>query len=101
VVLSVRVQSECAEKLTADRIESFTDASSYAVHWHNNWLGQPFHFDDCECFLLEAAVRYIDDFSLKQIVPVKFHENFSGIGHIHIPDFEVDPTISHIFKVWR
>jgi hypothetical protein len=36
---------------------------------------------------------------LEHIVPVKFHENFSGVGHIHIPDFEIDPTISHILKV--
>ena len=29
---------------------------------------------------------------------MKFHENLSGIGHIDILDFEIDPTISHISK---
>jgi hypothetical protein len=27
---------------------------------------------------------------------VKLHENLSGIRHIHVLDFEIDPTVSHI-----
>ena len=31
---------------------------------------------------------------------MKLQENLTGFGHIHVFDFEIDPTVSHIFNVW-
>ena len=32
---------------------------------------------------------------------MKLHENLRWIRHIYVLDFEIDPTVSHIFNVWR
>ena len=63
-------------------------------------MSQSFDFNDRENILLKTAVRYIDNFSLEQIVTMKLQENLTGFGHIHVFDFEIDPTVSHIFNVW-
>ena len=59
---------------------------------------EPLDFDDGEHLLLRSAVRYIDDFSLQQILSVKFSENLAGIGDIYVTDSKIDPSVSHILR---
>ena len=64
---------------------------------NDDWLIEPLDFDDSESFLLRSAVGNIDNLSLQEISPVKFHKNLARIGDIYVAYSKIDPSVSHIW----
>ena len=84
-----------------NKIGSFTDRASDAVHWDDDRLREPLDFDDGKGFLLRSAVRHIDDFSLQKVPSMEFPENLGRIGDIHVAYSKIDPSVSHIWEGCR